>query len=87
MPVGSRHLLIVGCSGRARGARRAGAADLALSRLAARRGRDDNERYFGPQRWPVFVTVANAPAEPPRTLRLAERELATWPRGSRYRRE
>lgn len=68
MPVGSRHLLIVGCSGRARGARRAGAADLALSRLAARRGRDDNERYFGPQRWPVFVTVANAPAEPPRTL-------------------
>ncbi|KPJ15951.1 hypothetical protein RR48_09997 [Papilio machaon] len=64
---GRRQLLIVGCSAaRTWGAARrgAGAADLAVSRLAAR-GRDDNARYFGP--WPApalhrtAAAVTNAP--------------------------
>lgn len=47
------------------GAARAGAADLALSRLAVR-GRDDNARYFRlnvVSSTSVFVTVANAAAK------------------------
>lgn len=46
------------------GAARAGAADLALSRLAVR-GRDDNARYFRHDvvSSSVFVTVANAAAK------------------------
>lgn len=63
--------------GAARGARRAGAADLALSRLAAR-GRDDNARYFRHHvvsSTSVFVTVANAAANSPPTTPETEARL------------
>lgn len=68
----SRLLPAVGCSSwwRARGARRgAGAADLALSRLAVR-GRDDNARYFQHDvvsSTIAVVTVANAAAKSRKT--------------------